>query len=114
MATLYQTGNSIDYTPDTDVTAGDVVDLSGDMCFIGIAPNDIDASTKGALQIKGVFIFDLAQGASFDVGDKVYVDNSGDASTSSDDTYAGVAVADSGTSTVYVDINVYLPDVPAS
>ena len=114
MPTLVQTGNSIDYTPTAAVTAGDVVDLSGDFSYIGIAPNDIAANAKGAVQVKGVFLFDLATGKTFDVGDKVYVDSSDDATDVSANTYAGVAIADSTSAGVLVDINVSLEDAASS
>lgn len=107
MATKYQTGNMIDYTPDAAVTAGDVVDLSGSTnCLIGIADNDIAASTLGALTIKGVYKFALATGKTFSQSDSVYIDSSGDATDDTSETYAGIAVQDNITGYVYVDINV--------
>lgn len=51
-ATRYSSESAIDYTPAAAVTAGDVVVLGG---IVGIAANDIAASTKGALEIEGVF-----------------------------------------------------------
>ena len=45
-------GNSIDYTPSADVTAGDVV-VQNDL--IGIAKLDIAADSLGALAVTGVF-----------------------------------------------------------
>ncbi len=51
-ATRYSSDGAIDYTPAAAVTAGDVVVLGG---IVGIAPNDIAANAKGALEIEGVF-----------------------------------------------------------
>ena len=45
-------GNSIDYTPSADVTAGDVV-VQGEL--VGIAKLDIAADALGALAVIGVF-----------------------------------------------------------
>jgi predicted RecA/RadA family phage recombinase len=53
MLTKYvQRGHSIDYTPEADVAAGDVV-IIGDLA--GIAKLDIKAGTLGALALVGVF-----------------------------------------------------------
>ncbi len=53
-----QEGKLIDYTPETDVAAGDVVVL-GDRCLF--ANLDIPAGTLGALATDGVY--DVAKGA---------------------------------------------------
>lgn len=52
MATFVQHGDTIDYTPDTDVSAGEVVTL-GQM--VGIATRAIQAGMVGALRVHGVF-----------------------------------------------------------
>jgi len=52
-------GNSIDYTPGADVTAGDVV-VQGDL--VGVAKLDIPAGALGALAVTGVFDFPKATG----------------------------------------------------
>ena len=54
-ATYIQEGNSIDYTPEAAVSAGDVV-VQGS--FVGVAKTDIAASTLGALSVSGVFDVD--------------------------------------------------------
>ena len=73
IATFVHDGKSIDYTPTSAVSAGDVVVL-GDL--VGIAKIDIAASTLGALAVTGVF--DLAKddtsGPVFAAGDPVYYD----------------------------------------
>ena len=60
-ATFIQDGKSIDYTPGSAVSAGDVV-VQGDL--IGIAKLDIAADALGALAVKGVFDFPKAAGDS--------------------------------------------------
>ncbi len=54
-----QDGNSIDYTPAADVSAGDVV-VQTDL--IGVAKLDIPANIQGALAVVGVFDFPKATG----------------------------------------------------
>jgi len=53
-------GNSIDYTPGSAVTAGDVV-VQGEL--VGVAKLDIEANALGALAVTGVFDFPKATGA---------------------------------------------------
>jgi len=66
-------GKSIDYTPGSAVSAGDVV-VQGDL--IGIAKLDIAAGALGALAVDGVFDLPKASGASTAItaGAKVYWD----------------------------------------
>lgn len=58
-------GASIDYTPGSTVTAGDVV-VQGDL--IGVAKRDIPANTLGALAVEGVFDFPKATGGGTAIG----------------------------------------------
>jgi len=53
-------GDAIDYTPDTAVTAGQVI-VRNDL--LGVAKIDIPANTLGALAVVGVFDFPKATGA---------------------------------------------------
>lgn len=64
-------GNSIDYTPGANVSAGDVV-AQGEL--VGIAKLDIVANALGALAVTGVFDLPKATGASTAItaGAKVY------------------------------------------
>ena len=66
-------GLSIDYVPDTDVTAGDVIVLND---LIGIAKFDIAAGDLGSLALAGVYEMPKAVGAStaIDTGEPVYWD----------------------------------------
>lgn len=73
MAKRVQEGASVDYTPGSAVTAGDVV-VQGEL--IGVAPSDIAANELGALQVEGVFDFPKATGggSAITAGAKVYWD----------------------------------------
>ena len=68
--TFVHDGDAIDYTPATDVAAGDVV-VQGDL--IGAAKMPIAAGTLGALAVEGVFDFPKGDGQMF-AGDAAYWD----------------------------------------
>lgn len=53
-AVVVQAGRTIDYTPGSDVAAGQVIDLG---TCVGIAIRDIAANTRGALMVDGVADF---------------------------------------------------------
>jgi len=54
-------GNSVDYTPSSAVTAGDVV-VQGEL--VGVAKVDIAANALGAMAVAGVFDFPKTTGTS--------------------------------------------------
>ena len=66
-------GNALDYTPSSDVAAGDVV-VQADL--IGVAKTPIPANTPGSLAISGVFDFPKATGTDTGIaaGANVYWD----------------------------------------
>jgi len=72
-ARFIQNGNSIDYTPGADVSAGDVV-VQGDL--VGIAKLDIATGELGALAVTGVFDVPKTAGVgeAIAAGVKVYWD----------------------------------------
>lgn len=72
-ATFVQEGERVDYTPATDVAAGDVV-VQGEL--VGIAKTPIAANAPGALAVDGVADFPKATGATTAItaGAKVYWD----------------------------------------
>jgi len=73
-ATFIQDGRAVDYTPGSDVAAGDVVVLGN---LVGISKLPIIAGSLGALAVNG--IFDVVQGAvTFTLGQAVYWDADGD------------------------------------
>ena len=95
-------GCEVDYTPTSDVAAGDVV-VQGSM--VGVANRDITANELGALTVDGVF--DFTKGSdTITAGAKVYWDDTNNVATttSTSNTYIGMAVAAaaSGDATVRV------------
>jgi len=92
-------GNSIDYTPGTDVSAGDVV-VQQDL--IGIAKLDIPADALGALAVTGVFDFPKATGADSGIaaGAAVYWDETDQLAKTDDESgankYLGKVVTAAG------------------
>ena len=87
-------GDSIDYTPATDVAAGDVI-VQGDL--VGIAKRDIPRNVLGALAVSGVFDLPKARGvgAAIAAGAKVYWDalsQQATTTTADDNKYLGKAV----------------------
>ncbi|GMV98189.1 MAG: hypothetical protein AMXMBFR83_25410 [Phycisphaerae bacterium] len=71
MATFVHDGNSVDYTPSSAVTAGQVV-VQGEL--VGVAKVDIPAGTLGALAVAGVFEFPKATGSAITAGALCYWD----------------------------------------
>jgi predicted RecA/RadA family phage recombinase len=60
-ATYIQEGDALNYTPGSDVSAGDVVVQNE---LVGVAKRDIPANTQGSISVAGVFDFPKATGAS--------------------------------------------------
>jgi predicted RecA/RadA family phage recombinase len=71
MARFIHIGDTIDYTPGTDVTSGAVV-VQGSL--VGIAVRDIAANTLGALRVTGVHEFPKATGQAIAAGSAVHWD----------------------------------------
>ena len=72
-ATFIHDGKAIDYTPGSDVSAGDVVVQNN---LVGIAKTPIAADALGALAVEGVF--DVAKAAvEIEAGKPVYWDADG-------------------------------------
>ena len=69
-ARYVQRGESIDYTPETDVAAGDIVKLGS---LVGVAKLDIKAGELGALALVGVYEI-ATGGTAVALGDVVSVD----------------------------------------
>lgn len=69
VATFVQEGDAIDYTPTSDMVAGDVVDCG---TFIGVAIVDIPANTLGALTVHGVFDINKNAGEAIAFGVSVF------------------------------------------
>lgn len=93
MKAIYvQKGETLDYTPDADVTAGSIVPLTS---RIGIAAAPISAGETGTLQMEGVFRFPKASGEEIQMGAAVFYDAATSAITTAADgnTPAGYAAA---------------------
>jgi len=109
VATYVQAGDSIDYTPSSAVSAGDVV-IQGDL--VGVAKLDIGASELGALALEGVFDFPKAGGTdAMSAGTVAYWDEAEGQAGPDDETSANprlglvVAEATAAATTVRVKIN---------
>ncbi len=69
-ARYVQRGESIDYTPETDVAAGDIIKVGS---LVGVAKLDIKAGELGALALVGVYEI-ATGGAAVAIGALVSVD----------------------------------------
>ena len=69
-ARYIQRGESIDFTPDADVAAGDIVKIGG---LVGVAKLDIKAGELGALALVGIYEI-ATSGTAIAAGDVVSVD----------------------------------------
>ena len=69
-ARYIQRGESIDYTPEADVAAGDIIKIGK---IVGIAKLDIKAGELGALAVVGVYEI-VTGGIAVNPGDLVSVD----------------------------------------
>ena len=91
MAKYIQKGNTIDYTANAAIAAGDVVSLGS---RIGVAAGDIPAGAVGALAVEGVFEIDKTESLAIAVGDAVYFNAASKKATKTNsDVPAGWAVA---------------------
>ena len=89
-ARYIQRGDAIDYTPDKDIEAGEVVFI-GPLC--GVAKLPVPAGVIGALAIHGVFEF--AKGnTEIKAGTALYWDADNKVATTTGSNYIGVAIAD--------------------
>lgn len=90
-ATYYQRGETLDYIPDEDVEAGQVVDLE---TRIGVAAEDAAAGQLGHVHVVGVFVMTKASGE-ITQGADVYYDSDAEAITTEEgeNTPAGYAAA---------------------
>jgi predicted RecA/RadA family phage recombinase len=94
-------GRSVDYTPSSDVAAGQVV-VQGSM--VGVAATPIPANTKGALAVEGLFSFKKKSGDTFAAGGPVYWDDTANEATTTlgSNKFCGFAAAAAGSSATEV------------
>lgn len=71
IATYLSCGESVDYTPGSDVAAGDVIDLGA---CVGIAKRPIAANTLGQLHLHGIFRINKYSGEAISQFDLIYWD----------------------------------------
>ena len=104
-AVYVQKGDDIDYTPGSDVGAGDVVVIGANL--LGIAKLDIKSGELGALSLKGVFDMPKTAGTGTAIanGAKVYWDATNKVVVATDNSGANLslgktvaAAVDAGTS----------------
>lgn len=104
MARYVSAAPTVDYTPSSAVTAGDVVLLND---LVTVSPRDIAANALGAVAYQGAW--ELPKGSdTINQGDQVYWTGTAITTTSSGNTPAGkaYAAAASGASLVVVLLNV--------
>lgn len=96
---VYQAGRTIDYTPSSNVSAGDVV-VQEDL--VGVATLDIDSGDKGALMVEGV-VRAPSNSVAISAGEKVYWDSVQEiATTSESQTDSSSSSAETPTSWKYL------------
>ncbi|HUX15197.1 MAG TPA: DUF2190 family protein [Phycisphaerae bacterium] len=105
-------GEVIDYTPDSAVSAGDVV-VAEDL--VGVAKHDIAADAQGELALEGIFDFpkSTASSSAIDFGKKVYWDE-GDEEAKEDsesgaNKFLGLCVRDAEDADEFVRVKKVLP-----
>ena len=116
LAKYIQRGHEIDFIPEADVAAGDVV-IIGDL--VGIAKLDIKAGTLGSLALVGVFDIPKAtgEGTAIAVGAIVFWDaeNSQITTTGGDNKYLGKTVIASSDNDAHARVIINVSrDVPIS
>lgn len=110
VAKFIQDGNTLDFKASDNISYMDVVPLTSTTSValgVGVALEDIEANTIGAVATKGVFELPSVTTA-MDFGDQVYWDKSNGkiTKTSTNNTPAGMVVEDkaSGVTTVKVKV----------
>jgi predicted RecA/RadA family phage recombinase len=107
-ASFKQIAEFIDYTPTAAITAGEVIQLADGRA--AVAPRDIAANEKGAVQVRGVFksVVKTTSVVMLD-GQEVYWDHSANAAhfkTSNDrDFFVGSAVGDAAAADTEMSVN---------
>jgi predicted RecA/RadA family phage recombinase len=101
--TYRQTGDLIDYTPGSNVSAGDIVVASE---LVGQVPQDILANTKGSLRIEGIINAPKLSTDVVALGDVLYWDagNTRCTTTASTHKIIGKAVEAAGNGVADVDL----------
>ena len=91
-ARYIQRGESIDFLPDRDISAGEIVIQNG---LIGVAKIPVKKGTPGSLALSGVFDVTKTVRCAFSVGAAVYWDTVRQSAVTSGDLLLGLAAENS-------------------
>lgn len=91
MQNLIQRGEAIMYRAGSDIVEGQLVQVTD---RFGVAVSPIANGTDGVLMVRGVFEFEKPQAVAFDIGEDVYMDDSGDLTPDADNGLLGEAKVD--------------------
>lgn len=87
-ARYIQRSSSIDFRPQENVQAGDIIVING---IVGVAKIPIKAGVLGSIALTGVFDVTKSAKCSFSTGAQVYWDNVRKSAVTSGDTLLGLA-----------------------
>lgn len=103
-----QSDDVLDYTPDADITAGEVVQLRSGLAAVFPTAVDYDTSQMGSGIVEGVVRLDKTANIVLLEGCRVFWDHSANTATyapaNDRDFYVGFAVADAAAADTYVDV----------
>ena len=91
-ARYIQRGESIDFLPDRDISAGEIVIQNG---LVGVAKIPVGKGTPGSLALSGVFDVTKTVRCAFSVGAAVYWDTVRQSAVTSGDLLLGLAAENS-------------------
>lgn len=103
-----QEGEMLDYVPDADITAGEVIQLRSGLAAVFPTGVDYDTSETGAGIVSGVVRLDKTANIVLLEGVRVFWDHSANTATyvaaNDRDFYVGIAASDTTASQTYVDV----------
>lgn len=74
--TYIKRGRVLDYVPSAEIPAGTAIKIGA---FVGVTNHIIPAGKLGSVELDGIYSIPLAQGARFEQGAVVAIDNDGNA-----------------------------------
>lgn len=103
-----QEGEMLDYVPDADITAGEVIQLRSGLAAVFPTGVDYDTSETGTGIVSGVVRLDKTANIVLPEGVRVFWDHSANTATyvaaNDRDFFVGIAAADATASQTYVDV----------
>jgi predicted RecA/RadA family phage recombinase len=103
-----QEGEVLDYVPDADITAGEVVQLRSGLAAVFPTAVDFDTAQTGGAIVEGVVRLDKTANIVLPEGVRVFWDHSANTATyvaaNDRDFFVGIAAADAAGSDSYVDV----------